>query len=225
MTTKTRINPTGIFLPAALAALLLFAPALRADGLEVGIAPGVTASAGSMGNTFDVLLTNTGASAVTLGGFSFGIVTADTDITFTDATTSTSAPYVFAGDSFDDIFGFTLYTNSLPGQTVEASDVSNSGAGESIASGATVGLGSVVFDVASGATPGSFAVTFEDYPTTSLSDPSANNLDFISEDGTITITGVGAVPEPPTGELLICAVGSAILIRQRRTDGIAAKST
>jgi len=206
----------GILIPAVVMALLLFSPTARADGLEISLEPGTTASAGSTGNVFDVLLTNTDSSSVDLGGFSFGITTSDTDISFTGATTSTATPYVFAGDSFDDINGFTLYTNSLPSQTLEASDFSNSGAGSSIAAGATVGVGRVQFDVASGAAAGSFAVIFEDFPTTSLSDSNGNTLDFTSEAGTITITDVSTVPEPPTGELLICAVGFGILILRCR---------
>lgn len=216
MTTITRINPAAFILSAALAALLLFAPASRADGLDVGIAPGVTASAGSTGNSFDVLLTNTGASAITLAGFSFGIETADTDITFTDANTSTAAPYVFAGDSFDDTYGFTLYTNSLPGQIVEASDFSNSIFGDSIGAGATVALGNIVFDVASGATPGVFAVTFEKFPTTSFADSNANNLDFTAEAGSITITSSTPAPEPATSALLLCALALVFALRRRR---------
>jgi hypothetical protein len=215
MRTQMRNIATRFLLPAA-AALLLFAPATRADGLDVSIAPAISASAGSTGNAFDVLLTNTGTSAVTLGAFSFGITTADTDITFTNADTATAAPYVFAGDSFVDMNGLTLYVNSLPGQTVEASDLSNSGAGESIASGATVALGNILFDVAPGATPGAFAVTFEDFPTTSFSDASGNNLDFTAESGTITITSnTATVPEPATGGLVICALALVFLLRRR----------
>lgn len=217
MITNARINPAAFILSAALAALLLFAPASRADGLAVGIAPGTTASAGSTGNTFDVLLTNTGPSAINVAGFGFGIVTADADISFTDANTSTSAPYIFAGDSFDVINGFTLFTNSLPGQTVEASDLSNSGAGANIPVGATVALGNIVFDVASGATPGIFAVTFEDFPTTSFADSNGGNLDFTAADGSITITSGTPAPEPASSALLLCALALLFAIRRRRS--------
>jgi hypothetical protein len=205
MRNKMRNVPLGILIPAVLAALLLFSPPARADGLVISLEPGIIASGGSTGNAFDVLLTNAGLSSVTLGAFSFGITTSDTDITFTGATTSTGAPYVFAGDSFDDINGFTLYTNSLPSQTLEASDLSNSGLGASIASGATVGVGNILFDIASGASPGSFAVTFENSPTTSLSDPRGNNLNFTAEPGTIAITTSAPVPEPTT--LLLLGTG------------------
>jgi hypothetical protein len=201
---------------AALAALLLFAPASRADGLQLSIASGVTATAGSTGNTFDVLLTNTGASALNVDSFAFSIVVADSDISFTDATTSTSDPYIYAGDSFVVINGFPLPVNSLPGQTLVASDLSNSGAGQVIGSGATFALGSIVFDVASGATPGVFAVNFDDGPITSFADPNANLLDFASISGTITVTpSTSPMPEPATSGLLLCALAGLFLLHRR----------
>lgn len=206
---------------SALLALLFFSPAARADGFAFSLQTVISAGAGSTGNTFDVLLTNTGTTFLDLGAFSYGITTADADISFTGADTSTTAPYVFGGDSFVDINGFTLYVNSLPGQTLDASDLSNSGVGAIVAAGATVGVGSIVFDVASGATPGSFAVTFVPFPTTSLSDPDGGNLDFTSAAGAITITGTVPVPEPAIGSLLVCAFAAAgfvILIRRRRAN-------
>ena len=211
---------------ATVTALLLLSPAVRADGFVFSLQPAITAGAGTTGNSFDVLLTNTGGAPVSLGAFAFGITTSDADITFTGADTSTTAPYVFAGDSFVDINGFTLYTNSLPGQTVEASDLSNSGLGAIIGAGATVGVGSILFDVASGATPGSFAVMFEDFPVTSLSDPSGNNIDFTSVPGTITITNSAPVPEPATGGLIIwvLAIGGFVIQIQRWRTGGAASS-
>ena len=216
MRSRMQYFRVGLLVPAALAALLLFSAPAQADFI-FSLEPGITAAAGSTGNFFDVLLTNTGGSAVTVGGFSFGITTADTDITFTNADTSTTAPYVFTGDSFDDMNGFTLYTNSLPGQTVEAADFSNSGSGESVGAGATVGVGRIMFDIANGATPGPFAVTFENSPTTSLSDNNGGNLDFTATPGTITITSGTTVPEPAQGGLMICALaGFAILVQRRR---------
>ena len=210
MNNKIR-NISFAILTAALAAFLLFSPAARADDLVLRLEPAITAGAGSTGNTFDVLLTNVDAAPAALGAFAFGIATSDTDISFTSADTSTTAPYVFAGDSFVDINGFTLYTSALPGQTLEASDLSNSGSGAIIGAGATVGLGRIMFDVAAGATPGGFAVTFEGFPTTSFADPNGNNLDFTSLAGTITITNSAAVPEPSIATLLICALALAAL--------------
>ena len=79
----------GIITTALLA--LLFSPAVRAD-LVLSMQPVISAAPGSTGNAFDVLLTNTGASSVDLGAFAYEITTADTDISFTDADTSTTAP-------------------------------------------------------------------------------------------------------------------------------------
>ena len=125
------------------------------------------------------------------------------------ADTSTTAPYIYAGDSFVDINGFTLYTGSLGGQTLEASDLSNSGVDDNLGSGASVGVGRIFFDVAPGAATGPFAVNFVAYPFTSLANSNANNLDFTVDVGTITITNAAAVPEPAEGELVICGLAMA----------------
>jgi hypothetical protein len=206
-----------MLMPAALAAVVFFSPPARAD-FVFSLQPAITASAGSTGNTFDVLLTNTGSSPVTVGGFSWGIMTTDTDIIFTDADTSTTtAAYIFAGDSFDDINSFPLSTSTFPGQEVIASDLSNSGSGDSVAGGATVGVGRVMFDIANGATTGQFPVTFESGPA-GLTDTGFNNLAFTTTDGTITITGTTTVPEPSQSGVLICVLaGLAILLQRRRT--------
>ena len=59
----------------------------------------VTADGGSTGNPLDVDLTNTGPSAVPIGGFSFGVSIANPNVSFTDANTSTAAFYIFTGNS------------------------------------------------------------------------------------------------------------------------------
>src|SRR5438552_826527 len=62
-------------------------------------AQSTTAAAGSTGNSFDVFLTNTGPSSVTLGGFSFELQVGP-NITITSVNISTSvAPYIFGGHS------------------------------------------------------------------------------------------------------------------------------
>lgn len=217
MKIEIRTFRAGILVPAALAAIALFSAPARAD-FVFSLESGINATAGSTGNTFDVLLTNTGGSDVLVGGFSWGITTSDADITFTGADTSTVTPYVFAGDSFDVINSFPLVTNTLPGQTVEASDFSNSGAGDTVASGGTVAVGRVMFDIANGAAPGPFAVTFETTGINSLSDNTGTGLNFTTTDGTITITSITTVPEPAQGGLVICILaGLAILPQRRRT--------
>jgi hypothetical protein len=98
-----------------------------------------------------VILTNTGPSGVSIADFSFGIQTADTDISFTDATTGTAATYIFGPDS---LFGPDL-TGPASGQSLTTSDT-DSVSEVTIAASSTVGLGHVLFSVAAGAVPKSF---------------------------------------------------------------------
>ena len=177
-------------------ALLLAPVSARAD-LLLSV-DSVVALAGSSGNSLDVELTNTG-SPVTIGGFSFGVVTPGSDISFTDANTSTALTYIFAGNS---LFGPDL-TGPVAGQSLSTSDVfATPGGGTTLGTGATVSLANLLFDVSAGASAGVFPVAFEPFPVTSLSDASGNNLDISTlSAGSITIEPT-AVPEPSTLALL-----------------------
>jgi hypothetical protein len=210
------------FVPAAAVAFGLLGPA-AAHASSIVLAQSVIASSGSSGNGLDIELTNSGASAVTIGGFSFGISIANADISFTDANTSTSASYIFGTDS---LFGPDL-TGPTSGQSLSTSDLFDIFfAGVTLNPGTTVGLGHVLFDVAPGAASGSFAVQLAFFPTTSLSDESGNNIaiDTLSN-GLITITTPAApvVPEPSSFSLLFSGVvASAVMMVRRRKPGGAA---
>lgn len=172
----------------------------------------VTATPGSSGS-FDVLLTNEGPDAQNIAGFNFSITTGDANITFTDVTTATTtAPYIFSTS----LFGPDIVTTTS-GQNVVAGDLdgSASGAGTDVAAGQTFGLGLVSFTVDGAATPSEVAtLTFDPYPATSLSDSDANNVDFTTQDGSITIvSNVIATPEP--GQFLPVALGLAALLAFR----------
>lgn len=192
------------------AAALLAVPSARAD-LIIAVSSKV-ADIGSTGNTLEVDLTNTGISDVTVGAFSFGISTITPNIDFTEATSNTTAPYLFAGDSGDLLlFGLT-HIDTSNGQSLQANDFSFSGLGDLVAGGTTVGLGEVSFDVSSAALPGPYTVTLAAFPTTSLADASvpANNLPFTGSNGTITLVSpLSSVPEPST--LLLFSTGLALL--------------
>ena len=164
----------------------------------------VTADGGSTGNPLDVDLTNTGPSAVPIGGFSFGVSIANPNVSFTDANTSTAAFYIFTGNS---LFGPDL-TGPTSGQSLNTSDIFDiANNGLALDSGVTVGIGHILFDVLAGASPGVFAVSLAAHPFTSLSDPSGNDVGINTlSAGQITIEGA-AVPEPATlGTLLISVV-------------------
>ena len=194
--------------------LLVLALALPASSpvqASLIISAGSTAAnAGSTGNAFDITLVNTGPDSITLGAFSVGISVANSNVSFTSATTATLPPYVFAGDS---LYGPTIST-SAPGQILDASDLCVACI-NAIASGATVGLAHVFFDVLAGAPAGPLAVSFAAFPTTSLSDSSGNDLAVTTvQDGTITINGPGVpVPEPST--LALLALSVPLLARKR----------
>jgi hypothetical protein len=191
------------FVILATAVLLCPTPARATAILSI---QSVIASSPSGGNEFDVVLTNTGPSSITVGGFGFELTTSDANITFTSATISTILfAYVFSGHS---LFGPTIST-SAPGQTIDASDFfDTANMGAVIGSGMSVGLGHVFFDVAGGDTPGPKPVDFTAFPVTNLSDNLGNNITFNSSPGTITIAS-SAVPEPSS--LLLTLLGFPVL--------------
>jgi hypothetical protein len=172
----------------------------------------ISANAGSSSNPLEITLANTGPSPVTIGGFAFGITTANPAITFTEADTATvPAPYIFSGDS---LFGPIIST--LTGATLEASDLFDVfGSGATVNVGKTVGLGHVLFDVAGNAALGPSDVTFE-IPATNLADENGNSVSINSlVSGAITVNG-GAVPEPATVGLVLCAFVATALLSRRR---------
>jgi hypothetical protein len=150
-------------------------------------------------------LLNTGGSSIVVGGFNFEIG-ADSDIVFTGAGFSTSAPYIFdiiAGDSFD-------YVNSVPLGIPTLSSLSADdffeipGGGATLGAGDTLGLALVTFDVSPAAALGPVTVSFsEDSSDTNLSDQNGFSIpidSFLS--GTINV----AVPEPSTAAMFLAAL-------------------
>ena len=210
-----RQGPLLTMLVAGVAAAFLW-PASANASLIVAV-QSTTAAPGSSGNAFDVQLTNTGPSAITVGGFSFGILTGNPSISFRDANTSTSAPYIFDGMS---LFGPDL-TGPTSGPSLSTSDVFLVPlSGSTVGSGTTVGLGHILFDVSPGAAPGGFPVTLMGFPTTSLADPAATNLAIQTlSGGQITITGTAATPEPGTFATLFGGLAflTSCALRRRRS--------
>ncbi len=177
-------------------ALLIPTPG-RAD-LVITALP-ATATSPSTGNVFDVVLQNTGLSAVQISAFNFDVTTADTSISFISASSSTADPYIFATNSLG------LLSTGGP-QDLDVSDFADLGVGDTtLASGATVGLGRVSFNVAGGATPGSFAVNLAPFPGTFLTDENFNNPPDTLVAGQITIQAP-PVPEPAGLSLLPMAL-------------------
>jgi hypothetical protein len=197
---------------AVAAAALLAAQPARADVI-VGV-QSVPAVAGSTGNKFEVFLTNTGAP-ITVAGFSFGVTSSNPGITFTQATTATTPhTYIFPSSFFAPVI------NTSSGTSLEAIDLDNNPLGETIGTGQTVGLGEVFFNVAANVASGVYPITLQPYPSTSLSDPSANNIPITTlRNGAISVSGGTAVGVPEPATLLLAALGwpaGAWAARRRR---------
>jgi len=195
----------------------------------------ISASPGDVGDSFDVVLTNNGPDPISVAAFAFEVTVADPDVTLVGATYSTALPYIFDGDSFDQInaaliesFCSCSYPLSIPNvdttnQTLVGSDVTNDDAGITIASGESFGLGHVLFDVAPGAAPGPFDLTFTGNfsgvvgDSNNMSDPLGNliSVDDYSE-GSISVS---SVPEPSSLSLSLGALTVAVFLsrRHRRT--------
>ncbi|MFO0961144.1 MAG: hypothetical protein U0800_27505 [Isosphaeraceae bacterium] len=190
------ILPVRAVVAAGLALIASLAPsAARADLIVTVQSVVVTAGPGT--KALDVVLTNTGPTAVTIGSFSVGLSTASA-VTFTEANISTVTPYIFGANS---AFGPIISTTPPPnGPSLLASDqFLTAGSGVSVASGSTVGLAHVLFLAP---TPGVYTVSLLAFPTTTLSGPTGGNVTITTlANGTISV-----VPEPPTAILLALAL-------------------
>jgi hypothetical protein len=172
----------------------------------------VFAGQGSSG-TIEVDVENTGGSSIVIGGFTFEI-SGDPDIDFTGAGFSTSAPYIFAGDSFDQVNSLPL--NASTGSSLSAFDISNSGNGDALGAGQTAGLALVTFNVSSAAALGPVTVSFSTDPAnTNLSDQNGNPITVDTfASGTIDV-----IPEPSAAAMLLAALmalGACLPIPARR---------
>jgi hypothetical protein len=178
---------------------------------------------GGGASSFDVTLTNNFSTTLSLAAFSFAISTTDTHIQFTQANQSTTLPYVFVGDSFDllsnscAIISLIILPCTPPtgDNLLSASDLTNDFANVSIAAGATVGLGHVVFNDTAGDSTGPVSVTLTLFPSTSLSDALGNNIAYVGVNGTITVQPGSSVPEPSTLLLGLFAVPALLWARKR----------
>lgn len=186
------------------AGLMVAAPAHASLILNI---QSVSYAPGSNGDSLDVTLTNTGTSAVGVASFQFDISTTNTSINFVDATDLTTlAGYIFPNAvSFD--YQFTGTTDILPngansnsGQNFASdipSDLDVNGTNISIGAGATVGLGHVIFNIASNATTGPATITFDQANT--ILDTFNGTTDVpltITTFNSGTVTVGAATPEP-----------------------------
>jgi hypothetical protein len=184
-----------------LIAFLLFA-ACPSTTVRAGIVLGIESVSSSAG-AFDVFLTNTGPSAVHIDTTQFEITSSSAQVSLTGATIfTTDHPYIFAGNS---LFGPNINTST--GQTLDASDLANAG-DSTIAAGASVGLGHILFTV-TGTLMAPVTISYTTDPNfTSLAESGVLVPITTFNSGTIS-PSIGSVPEPSTVLLVSMGLGLA----------------
>ena len=199
-------------LAAAVVLVGLLPTLTRADVMITTSATSWTVAAGGTGS-FDIILTNTGRSAILIAAWNTSMESQDPLLTFTGADGSTADAYIFGTVQFS-----PLASDTFPGSTVTVSDMNLDGLGNSvnatILAGQTYGLAHVTFSIDPLATPGSTisllfgsgtSITEEDGTPVSFVDPVGNGP-------TVTI----AVPEPSAVVLVVLLSGVAGLMVARR---------
>ncbi len=202
------------------AAILLSVAAILAEPASCHAAfliesPNVSSAPGLTGS-FDILLVNTGPTALNVAGDSVEIaLTGVSGGSFTAATISTTAaPYLYTKSGTLGPPASPLSFSLFPNTTFLASDSEFGSLGSRvIAPGDTYGLVHVSFAISSSATASVGTLSFLDLGTgTSLADTVGNSIAFTTRTGTFTIVASAAVPEPKSVVMLwIGGVGLALV--------------
>jgi hypothetical protein len=180
------------------------------------------AAAGSTGNSLEVLLTNTGGTAVEISAFTFELSSSTGAILYTEANTGlVAAPYLFDGIS---AFGPVISTTT--GTTLDASDLCNAfTGGTTVGPGQVVGLGHVLFDVVGAASGSSLEITLAGFPWTSLSGSDATGLAVdlpITPPTPVRISLTRSIPEPGSSTLALAGLAVLGLAAWRRRPAVRA---
>ena len=203
-------------LRAAGASALLFAAMAGVGRADLIInAPDVIALQGSTGS-FDITIFNAnppGGNFDVSGDTIELILTGSPGVTFTDATISTTFPYVFVESGTTQPGGLPLSLDAFPNSGFLASDAEFAAPGfRAIGPGETYGLVHVTYAVDQGANLGTGSLSFG--AGTSLSDVTGAPISFRTTGGTFTVTSP-SVPEPASLALLSLG-GLAVLARRIR---------
>jgi hypothetical protein len=205
----------------AAAAFLVTAAEARA-GLVLQVLDSTASPSGT--GSFNVDLTNTSTDAsAAINFFSVDLKLSTSDIQFTGADTSTASPYLFSLTGSQGL----IITNpsAFPGSEVAANDIAandiyNLPQGQVLQPGATFGLLHVTYSVDSSA-GGSYGVSLAGIGVdTSLVDIASQTVDFTAANGTITIQGPMAVPEPSTLTMFAIATALSLLACRARRNRV-----
>ncbi|HWB12834.1 MAG TPA: hypothetical protein VG826_26650 [Pirellulales bacterium] len=228
-----KMSPKPLATAIALSCSLLALEATQADELIVEVVPsslGVAVPPGSGTLEVDLLNPATNSQSFSLEGFQFELrAPGGSGVTFSDATTATSAAYIFAGNSIaDSFFGGDLIVSPPPppatNDLVAFDSVATPNTFVTLAPGSTLGLGLVSFSVDANAlaafVPLSI-ITFNGNTEpngTQLVDPSGNPIPFSTNNGEITI-GTPVVPEPSVLGLVVSGLVFGGVFQLRRGAG------
>jgi len=193
----------------------------RAAGESYSIVPGtLNAAPGDVDDSFEVLLTNNSSALLDVDAFSFQVSVSDPDISFIGADFSTTPDaYIFPSvNSFDQVVSAPLYSNTLPAQVLDGSDLTFDGTDVAIGAGGSAALGEVYFDVAADAAPGPFTISFTGGTAfNNLADEAGDSFDpSTSATAKGTITGTAVIPEPSSFLLLATGLLALTAIARRK---------
>jgi len=214
-----RLTPLGAMAAAVVLLGAIGHPITARADLVVEVVPANTNVPPGASGTLELDLLNT-STTLYVAGFQFELqVPSGSGVLFTNATMSTAATYIFAGNSFADTYlGGSLITSSSPTDLTALDTVATGGTYTTLNPGDSYGLGLISFTVNANAPSGTVPISIIPYdfntaPSgTQISDNQmpASSIPFTTSDGTITIQGAVAVPEPST--LTIVAVAGAFCL-------------
>lgn len=163
----------------------------------ISMPPTISGAPNSTG-FFDLTLQNTGPESLAFEAFSLQLTLGSSEVTFTDGTTATAAPYILAGNSFVETFAFPL-AEIQPDGSLIASDFAVNPPLYKVVGPGTYGLIRVAYQIGSTAVTG-VTVTSSVTPV-------------------YTVIPSAAVPEPSalvSAALGLAGLTSAALLRRRR---------
>jgi hypothetical protein len=226
-----KVSPKPLTTAIALLSSLFVSEAIRADELDVEVVPSslmVTVPPGySSALEVDLVNPATNSQSFSVEAFQFELrAPSGSGVTFSDATTATSAPYIFAGNSIaNSLFGGNLIVSPPPppatNDLLAFDSVATANTFATLAPGNTLGLGLVSFSVdanAQAATVPLSIITFNPSTApngTQLVDPNGNLIPFSSSNGQIAILS-SVVPEPTALSLVVSGLVCGGLFRLRR---------
>jgi hypothetical protein len=223
--TRPHITVPGRALGVFAAALLFLAPSPARAGLVLNmIVADSSATPGSAGG-FDVILENAPNSTqdVTVGGFNFDILLANTDlVTLKGIDSNTASTYIFASTGSFGFLGNVLGGGiEVTGNDLAIPPLN----GVTLSPGQSFGLAHVSYQVAANAVGGTVPVPLVAIGSgTALSDENGGSIaDFSTRAGAISI--LAPVPEPSS--MLLFAIGLAVIllsIRRMQTSHFVAFS-